>query len=158
MKKTTNNRKKKHNVSEHKSIEEQLNEVTLKMKEEYYKFKNSIKNDDCDKTQNNKGGWPKETIAIIGDSIINGVMEEKLCGKGRIVKVRHFPGSNMDDINHHIVPILRKKPSHLIIHVRTNDASSSTWREILNKLLNLKSIARVINTDCDCEGDTLSFL
>ena len=78
MKKTTNNRKKKHNVSEHKSIEEQLNEVTLKKKEEYYKFKNSIKNDDCDKTQNNnKGGWPKETIAIIGDSIINGVMEEK---------------------------------------------------------------------------------
>ena len=50
-------------------------------------------------------------------------MEEKLCGKGRNVKVRHFPGSTVDDMNHHIVPILRKKPSHLIIHVGTNDAS-----------------------------------
>ena len=158
-KKQPTTERKTYNISEHKSIEEQLNEVTLKKKEEYYKFKNSIKNDDCEKTQNNnKGGWPKETIAIIGDSIINGVMEEKWCGKGRIVKVRHFPESTMDDINHHIVPILRKKPSHLIIHVGTNDASSSTWREILNKLLNLKSIAKIINTDCDCEGDTMSFL
>ena len=85
-------------------------------------------------------------------------MEEKLCGKGRNVKVRHFPGSPVDDMNHQIVPVLRKKPSHLIIHVGTNDASSSTWREILNKLLNLKCIAKIINTDCDCEGDTLSFL
>ena len=57
---------------------------------------------------------PKGTIAIIGDSIINGIMEEKFCGKGRNVKVRHFPGSNVDDMNHHIVPILQKKPSHLI--------------------------------------------
>ena len=76
-------------------------------------------------------------------------MEEKLCGKGRNVKVRHFPGSPVDDMNHQIVPVLRKKPSHLIIHVGTNDASQSTSREILNKLLNLKSIAKDINPDCD---------
>ena len=76
-------------------------------------------------------------------------MEEKLCGKGRNVKVRHFPGSPVDDMNHQIVPVLRKKPSHLIIHVGTNDASQSTSREILNKLLNLKSIAKDINPGCD---------
>ena len=40
-------------------------------------------------------------------------------------------------------------PSHLSIHVGTNDASSSTSREILNKILNLKSIAKDINPDCD---------
>ena len=50
-------------------------------------------------------------------------MEERLCGKGRNVKVRHFPGSTVDDMNHHIVPILRKKPSQLIVHVGTNDTS-----------------------------------
>ena len=76
-------------------------------------------------------------------------MEEKLCGKGRNVKVPHFLGSTVDDLNHHIVTILRRKPSHLIIHLGTNDASSSTAREILNKLLNLKSIAKDINPDCD---------
>ena len=76
-------------------------------------------------------------------------MEEKLCGKGRNVKVQHFPGSTVYDMNHHIVPILRKKPSHLIIHVGANDASPSTSREILDKLLNLKSIAKDINPGSD---------
>ena len=42
--------KEKHSISEHKSIEEQLSEVTLKKKEEYYIFKNSV-NNDCDKTK-----------------------------------------------------------------------------------------------------------
>ena len=76
-------------------------------------------------------------------------MEEKLCGKSHSVKVQHFPGSTVDDMNHHIVQILWKKPSHLIIYVGRNDASSSTLREILNKLLNLKSINKDINPDCD---------
>ena len=57
--------------------------------------------------------------------------------------------STVDDMNHHIVPVLRKKPSHLIIQVGTSDASSSTSREILNKLLNLKSIAKDFKPDCD---------
>ena len=70
-------------------------------------------------------------------------------GKGHNLKVRHFPESNLADMNHHIVPILRKKPSHLTIHVGKNDGSSSTSREILNKLLKLKSIAMDINPDCD---------
>ena len=76
-------------------------------------------------------------------------MKGKLCAKGCIVKVQHFPGSTVDDMSYHIVPILQKKPSYLIIHVGTNDASSSTSREILNKLLDLKSIAKDSNPDCD---------
>ena len=56
-------------------------------------------------------------------------MGEKLCRKGRNVKVRHFPGSTKDDTNHHIVLILWKKPCHVIIHVGKNDALSSTSRE-----------------------------
>ena len=76
-------------------------------------------------------------------------MEEKLCRKSRNLKVQHFPGSALHDMNHHIVPILRKKPSHLMIHVETNDASSSTSRGILNKHLNLKSISKDINPDSD---------
>ena len=42
-------------------------------------------------------------------------MEETLCGKGRNVTVRQFPGSTVDDTNHHILPILRRNPSHLVI-------------------------------------------
>ena len=68
--------KEKQNVSEHKSIKEQLNEVTLKKREEYYKFKNNVNNNESDKNQNsNNGECSKVTIAIIRDSIINGIME-----------------------------------------------------------------------------------
>ena len=88
--------------------------------------------------------------------MINGVVEEKSCGKCRNVKVQHFPGSTGDEMNHHIVPILRKKPSYLIIHTGKNDTSSSTSKEILNKLLNLKSIAKDINPDCDVCLSTLT--
>ena len=33
----------------------------------------------------------------MGDSIPNGIVEEKLCGQGRLVKVKRFPGSTIDD-------------------------------------------------------------
>ena len=36
------------------------------------------------------------------------------------------------------MPIIRKKPSHLIIHIGTNDAKRFSSREILDQLLNLK--------------------
>ena len=44
--------KEKQNVSERRSIKEQLNEVTLKKKEEYYELKNNANNNESDKNQN----------------------------------------------------------------------------------------------------------
>ena len=57
-------------------------------------------------------------------------MEEKLCGKGRLVKVKHFSGSTVDDLSHGIIPLIRKMPTNIIIHVVTNDAPSSRSGEI----------------------------
>ena len=48
----------------------------------------------------------------------------------------------MDDLNHHVHPILCKKPKHIIIHIGTNDATHSTSREILDKLLKLKTLTK----------------
>ena len=48
----------------------------------------------------------------------------------------------MDDLNYHEHPILRKKPKHIIVHIGTNDATRSTSRETLNKLLKLKLLLR----------------
>ena len=75
----------------------------------------------------------------MGDSILNGIVEEKLCGQGRLVKVKRFPGSTVDNLSHHI-PIIRKKPTNMIIHTGTNDAPSSTSREIQDNLLKLKAL------------------
>ena len=46
---------------------------------------------------------------------------------------------------HHIIPIIRTKPTNMIIHIGRNDAPSSTPREIQDKSLKLKSfIQRLI--------------
>ena len=74
----------------------------------------------------------------MGDSILNGVIERNL-SNDRSVKVRKFPGATVDDLRHHALPIIRKQPKYLIIHAGTNDAVKFTSRDILNKLLQLKS-------------------
>ena len=52
-----------------------------------------------------KGQWPKNTT-IVGNSMINVVLEEGWCGGGWNVKVRNFPGATVDDLNHHIIRLL----------------------------------------------------
>ena len=85
---------------------------------------------------------------IVGDSIISSVLEKGLCGGGRSVNVRKFPGATVDVLNHHIIPLLKKKPSHIVLYARTNDAYHSMFREIINKLLNFKALIQEKLPDC----------
>ena len=123
-------------------IDEQLSEFKRKKKEEYYKYKQSVCSDAGEKDKSVKNDqWPIGTTVIVGDSILNGIVEEKLCGQGRLVKVKRFSGSTVDDSSHHhIIPIIRKKPTNMIIHIGTNDAPSSTSTEIQDNLLKLKAL------------------
>ena len=84
--------------------------------------------------------WPVGIKVIVSDSILNGIAEENLFGQGCLVKVKYFPGSTVDDLSHHIIPITRKKPTNMIIHTGKNDAPSSSPREILDNLLKLKAL------------------
>ena len=56
------------------------------------------------------------------------VVKEKLCGQGRLVKVERFPGSAVDDLSHHTLPVIRKKPTNMMVHTGINDAPISTTR------------------------------
>ena len=85
-----------------------------------------------------KHTWPVGTCVIVGDSIITGIDEKRL-SKNRLVKVHDFRSATLTDINHHIIPILKKKPDVIILHVGTNDSVSRTSRKILDDLLQLKS-------------------
>ena len=73
---------------------------------------------------------------IAGDSILNGI-EENCLKKNLSVKVRSFPGSNIDDMYDYLKPLLKKKPSYIIIHVRSNDAPFKTSSQILDEMKNL---------------------
>ena len=72
--------------------------------------------------------------------MLNGLIEENL-SKQHNIRIRQFPGATVDDLNHYVHPILRKKPKH-IIYIGTNDTTRSTSREILDKLLKLKTLIK----------------
>ena len=77
----------------------------------------------------------------MGDPILNGIIEENLC-KQHNVRIKKFPGATVDDLNFHVHPILRKKPKRITVHVGTNGTTRSTCREILGKLLKLKTLIK----------------
>ena len=99
----------------------------------------------CEKTKTSLStqelhAWKKETVLIMGDSMLHGIDERRMSKNG-LVKVRCFPGATVADLkNFYMQPLLSKKPSHVIIHVGTNDAANkdSTADSILNGLLDLK--------------------
>ena len=55
------------------------------------------------------------------------------------VKVRYFPGARTDDLYDYMKPLLRKSTDYIILYIGTNDALDNTSREILDKILKLKT-------------------
>ena len=76
----------------------------------------------------------RKNITIIGDSILNG-LEEAGMQKDQNVKVRAHSGATTRDIIDHIKPVVRKRPSCVIIHSGTNDLTQG-----IDTIENMKSI------------------
>ena len=58
--------------------------------------------------------------------------------KGRVVKVHNFRGATVGDMKPHVILLLFKEPSFIIIHAGTNDAPYLTSLKILDNLVLLK--------------------
>ena len=80
--------------------------------------------------------WPKGTVLIIGDSMLGGVNERML--KNYRVKVRSHGGAYVDDLYDFIAPLLKKKPSYIIMHIGTNDSVDKPAKDIYVELINLR--------------------
>ena len=110
------------------TIEEQINNYQIKSHNMYLQRKECLKNI-CENTpgrhvavsnisaihkqDNNKNDdvrlWPKDTILITGDSILNGLEENRMRNIGKhTVKIRAFPGANVLDMYSYITPLLKK--------------------------------------------------
>ena len=48
----------------------------------------------------------------------------------------------MADMEHNLIPIIRKKPSTIILHVGTHDVKNLPSRTVLHNLLKLKSLVK----------------
>ena len=49
-----------------------------------------------------------------------------------------FSGTRINDMNHHLIQIITKRPDYLILHVGTNDSTTNASRKIIDDLLMLK--------------------
>ena len=78
--------------------------------------------------------WKEGTTLIIGDSMLHSLDETRL----KNTKVRVCPGASIEDLHYNIIPLLRKCPSSVIIHVGTNNSTRDTPTQIIEKLLNFK--------------------
>ena len=91
---------------------------------------------------------PHYTILIAGDSMINGINEKHISTNFKSIKVRCFSGATIDDMYFNLIPLLRKKPAALVLHVGTNNSSNETSFQICDKLLNLIHFIKENNPNC----------
>ena len=81
--------------------------------------------------------------------MLDGIGERNIL-KTHPVKVRLFPGARIKNMYHYWIPVLDKKPEHLILHVGTNAAAKdSSHQQIENDLLGLKQFTEEKLQNCN---------
>ena len=129
-----------------KRINDQLQQVRIQAKEIYRTVKeNNIAKEHVNKTkelitnvkqhQQPKYPWNKDTCLVIGDSTILGLQEKRMGGK---FKVRGHSGAIVNDIYHHIIPLVEKSPTYIVLMIGTNDSHTKNADEIINEVKELK--------------------
>ena len=97
----------------------------------------NINNADNNTLQQNNEEWRKGTTLFWGDSTISGLIEKKMSTKSKI-KIRYFPGAKIKDMYHYAIPLLKKRPENIILHLGTNDAPYKSGTDIVKDLTALK--------------------
>ena len=52
-----------------------------------------------------------------------------------MLKLSTFQVARINDMNHHLMPIIAKQPDYSVLHVGTNDATTDISRKIIDSLL-----------------------
>ena len=77
--------------------------------------------------------------------MINGIDEKRLSKKNSNVKVRYFNEALVEDMFYNLVPLMRKKPSALMLHVDPNNTVSDSSKVTLKKINSLISYNKINN-------------
>ena len=76
-------------------------------------------------------------MLVVGDSMVNGIEENKL-SKTRHIRVQAIPGGKIADIQQNPKDWLHEDLETVIIHAGTNNATTDTPQTIVDKLITLK--------------------
>ena len=112
------------------NVENQLKEIRKSLHQRYQNGQRKPNNQnqlECKVENNSK--WRKNTVLIVGDSMISGIDQQRLSIKGGIVKVRLFSGATINDMYACINPLLTKAPkmsSYMLV---------PTWHQIVHQEL-----------------------
>ena len=83
--------------------------------------------------------WPPNTILITGVSMINQLDEQRLSNSvNGCIKVRSFPGANIENMYNYLSPLLENEPKVIVLHNGTNDVVMKSSDIILNEISKLK--------------------
>ena len=99
-----NVKRKKSFTNLSRNIDKNTNELILKLK--------------------HHGLYPSGTNVLVGDSIINDAIKEKISERNRPVKVNNFPVATVVHMEH-LIPIIHKKTSNFILATLFNNQSCS---------------------------------
>ena len=69
-------------------------------------------------------------MVIIGDSLLNGIVDDKLSKNNRIKTVKH-PGCTTNDLKFGVIKSIENKPSIIICHVDT----ISNYKVVIEKII-----------------------
>ena len=88
-------------------------------------------------SKNDRTANAKETVFILGDSMVNkvnGVLLTRNINHKYLVKVRPFSSAKVSYMSDHVKPTLRDlNPEHIILHVCTNDYNTKTVASQIGK-------------------------
>ena len=78
-------------------------------------------------------------VEIIGDSMLNGLIDDKLSKHNTIKTVKH-PGWTSNDLKHEVMKTIENKPNLIIFHVGTNDITNNVdtianYQAVINKII-----------------------
>jgi lysophospholipase L1-like esterase len=80
----------------------------------------------------------KQTVAILGDSMIKHMNKKRLQnGLSHNIKLKTFPGATAADMAHYVKPALMAKPDVVILHVGTNDIKNNSPEKVVQSICNL---------------------
>ena len=78
----------------------------------------------------------KPRILVAGDSMVRD-LKGWLMSRNKSVKVHSFSGATTEDMESYLIPLISKKPDHILLHVGTNNLAMDTPEVIVEKLLRL---------------------
>ena len=86
--------------------------------------------------------YKESTLLIISDSIMNQLDQKRLTRHGVNVNVRAFSGSTIEDMYFYLIPLFKRKPRYILLHIRTNDAPFKNSNQTTNEILLLNKFTK----------------